>query len=117
MKVQWIHVMIDSPADQAEASARFWETAFGWQLGDPWRAHPEYRSFEPPGTGHSYIAFQTLGEGAPRVHLDVARRDAVLPVQACRRPDRPGGGRVEGRPPEPPRPDVHRLASGPPRRR
>jgi hypothetical protein len=74
MKIQWIHVMIDSPPDLAESSARFWEAALGWSLGDPWRQHPEYRTFDPPD-GDSYIAFQTLQEGQPRVHLDVAVDD------------------------------------------
>jgi predicted enzyme related to lactoylglutathione lyase len=72
---QWLHVFIDIRADVAEASAKFWSAALGWQLGDPWPKHPEFRSFEP-GNGEAYV-HQQVGDHGPRIHFDLEVTDEV----------------------------------------
>jgi predicted enzyme related to lactoylglutathione lyase len=74
MSVRWLHVMIDLPAEVDDAATRFWSRALGWAVGEPWRDHREFRSFEPP-SGDSYVARQLIEHGTPRVHLDVAVDD------------------------------------------
>ena len=70
---QWLHVFIDIRADVAEASAKFWSAALGWELGDQWPGHPEFRSFEPP-TGDPYV-HQQVGDHGPRIHFDLEIAD------------------------------------------
>jgi hypothetical protein len=65
----WLHAVIDVPADQHPTLAAFWSSALGWQLGAPWRGHPELSSFEPP-RGDPYLHLQQI-DGVPRVHLDL----------------------------------------------
>ena len=74
MNLRWLHVMIDLPGGLEDAATRFWASALGWPLGEPWRGHEEFRSFEPPG-GDSYVACQVIEGGPPRVHLDIAVDD------------------------------------------
>jgi glyoxalase superfamily protein len=75
VKIRWLHVMIDLPPEHDEAGSEFWAAALGWPIGEPWRGHPEFRSFQPP-SGDSYVARQLIGSGgSPRVHLDVAVDD------------------------------------------
>lgn len=70
---QWLHVFIDIRADVAEASATFWSAALGWELGEQWPGHPEFRSFEPP-TGDAYV-HQQVGDHGPRIHFDLEVAD------------------------------------------
>jgi hypothetical protein len=74
MNIRWLHVTIDLPADVDDDNSRFWAAALGWPLGEPWRGHPEFCSFEPP-VGDSYVARQVIEDGSPRVHLDIAVDD------------------------------------------
>jgi hypothetical protein len=64
-----LHAVIDVPAGSLATTASFWAAALGWPAGEPWPAHPELRSFEPPD-GDSYVHLQRI-DGPPRVHLDV----------------------------------------------
>ena len=73
---QWLHVFIDVPPDQAEASGRFWSAALGWPLGEPWPEHPEFRDFVPPD-GDPYL-HQQIGDHGPRVHLDLEVADQAV---------------------------------------
>jgi len=70
---QWLHVFIDVRGNVAEVSAKFWSAALGWQLGDSWPRHPEFRSFEP-GDGDAYV-HQQVGDHGPRIHFDVEVTD------------------------------------------
>jgi predicted enzyme related to lactoylglutathione lyase len=74
MNVRWIHVMLDLPAAVAEPATRFWATVLGWPIGEPWRGHAEFQSFEP-SEGVSYVARQVIESGGPRVHVDIAVDD------------------------------------------
>ena len=64
-----LHAVIDVPPGSLATTASFWSAALGWPAGEPWPAHPELRSFEPP-SGDSYVHLQQI-DGAPRVHLDL----------------------------------------------
>jgi hypothetical protein len=66
---QWLHVFLDVRADVEKASGDFWSAALGWQLGDSWPKHPEFRSFEPP-EGDAYV-HQQIGDHGPRIHFDL----------------------------------------------
>lgn len=67
--VPWMHAFVDVPAQHVGAARQFWQAATGWPLGDPWETHPEFRSFQPPGSTR-YLHLQSIG-GAPRIHLDL----------------------------------------------
>ncbi|HSS68298.1 MAG TPA: VOC family protein [Nocardioidaceae bacterium] len=74
MDVRSLHVMLDLPAETADAASLFWATALGWPLGEPWPGHPEFQSFSPPA-GDSYVARQLIDSGSAGIHVDVAVDD------------------------------------------
>ncbi len=69
----WIGAVLDRPADLIEGTDDFWSRALGWEVGQPWRSHPEFHHIDPQ-TGHSHVLVQTI-EGPPRVHLDLYAAD------------------------------------------
>jgi hypothetical protein len=75
----WLHVFVDVPAEAHGAAASFWGEALGWPAGEPWRRHPEFRSFEPP-SGRAYVHLQEIG-GPARVHLDIEADDIETTTQ------------------------------------
>jgi hypothetical protein len=75
----WLHAVIDVPAQQHGAAARFWAGVLGWPLGPAWPGHPELRSFEPPD-GAPYVHLQRIG-GPARVHLDLEVDDPAAGVR------------------------------------
>lgn len=92
----WIHAVIDLPAEQWEAGARFWEASLGWPIGPSWAGHRELSSFEP-ADGDAYVHLQRI-EGPPRVHLDLE----VADVPEARDRWAALGAEITGPPPEPP---------------
>ena len=50
-------------------ATKFWSQALGLELGGRWPGHPEFRSWEQPGT-ESYVHLQ-VGDHGPRVHIDL----------------------------------------------
>lgn len=75
----WLHVVIDVPAPDLARAADFWGAVLGWPTGDPWRGHPELRSFVPP-RGTPYVHLQEI-DGPPRVHLDLETPDPAGTVR------------------------------------
>ena len=73
--MHWLYVSIDVPGEQVETSGRFWSAALGWELGAPWRSHPEFRSLTPP-SGDAYAHLQQI-EGGPGVHFDIGACDVA----------------------------------------
>jgi hypothetical protein len=71
--MEWLHVVIDVPPALAEDAARFWSAALGWDAGEPWSRHPEFRSFQPVD-GDAYVILQ-VGDHDPRVHIDLEVAD------------------------------------------
>lgn len=68
--ITWVHVLLDLPAPARAAGEAFWSAVLGWPLAEPWAAHPEFASFLPP-TGARWVHRQLVGDGPPRVHLDL----------------------------------------------
>jgi len=79
----WVHAVIDIPASSHVETAAFWAEALGWPAGEPWREHPELRSFEPPD-GTAYVHLQEI-DGPPRVHIDLETRDPRSTVRRALR--------------------------------
>ncbi len=69
--MRWVYASIDTPAEHAEETQRFWSAATGWPLGNTWPGYPEFRSLDPP-LGDPYVIIQTIEEGHLAVHFDVA---------------------------------------------
>ena len=61
--MRWLYVSFDVPDEAAEPPSRFWPAVLGWQLGEPWQGHPEFRSLRPP------LATCTPTSSASRVRL------------------------------------------------
>jgi glyoxalase superfamily protein len=77
-----VHAVVDVPAADLAEAAWFWGQVLGWPAGDPWPAHPELRSFQPP-SGSPYVHLQQI-DGSPRVHLDVEADEPEATVErAC----------------------------------
>ena len=77
--VGWLHVIIDVAPESAQSSAAFWSEALGWSIGEPFSAHPEFRSFVPP-EGAPYV-HQQIGDHGPRIHLDAEVTDLAAATE------------------------------------
>jgi Glyoxalase-like domain len=77
--MNWVHAVVDVPAEQHARMAEFWGRALGWSAGAAWPMHPELRSFEPP-SGTPYLHLQQI-VGPSRVHLDVESDAPDVTVQ------------------------------------
>lgn len=72
--MHWLYVSIDVPAAEAGEAGRFWSQALGWELGDPWRGHREFRSLTPRD-GDGYAHLQQTGNSVSAVHFDIGTPD------------------------------------------
>ncbi len=95
-------LLIDAPADQAEASAQFWSSALGAALAHP-PGEPQFTSLSDAVPG-LVTAVQAVDD-PPRYHLDIETDDAPAEVtrllalgaeevsawQGCRTLRAPGG--------------------------
>jgi len=73
--MRWLYVSFDVPDVAAEAARQFWPAVLGWQLGEPWEGHPEFRSLRPP-KGDMYAHVQRV-EGQPALHFDLGVDDVA----------------------------------------
>ena len=73
--VNWLYVSFDVPADAAGAAESFWPAVLGWQLGEPWEGHPEFRSLRPP-SGDMYAHVQRV-DGPIAIHFDLGVDDVA----------------------------------------
>jgi predicted enzyme related to lactoylglutathione lyase len=71
--VNWVHCILDVPVGAAAATTRFWSAVLGWEIGEPWSKHPEFRSLEPPDGG-SFVHVQVI-DGPARIHCDLTVGD------------------------------------------
>ena len=78
--VNWLYVSFDVPDDAADAAEAFWPAVLGWELGEPWPGHHEFRSLRPPG-GETYAHVQRV-DGPLAVHFDLGVDD--VPAAAAR---------------------------------
>ncbi len=81
-------VVIDVPTGDHDRELAFWEAATGQGL--PQLKYPEYHGARLPGQDLGLLV-QRLGEGPPRVHLDIHTDDAEA---EARRLEKLGAQRV-----------------------
>ncbi len=86
--MEWLHVVIDVPPDEADTSTEFWSAVLGWPAGPAWPGQPAFCSFEPP-TGKAYVHRQ-VGDHGPRVHVDLEVDDIAAETVRLRNE----GGRI-----------------------
>lgn len=85
MAVSWVSAFLDlTPADFDEGVA-FWRGVTGYGLSAPRGDHDEFATLAPPD-GDDFLRVQRLGQGPPRVHLDLHDPDHEFAVHAS-----PGG--------------------------
>jgi hypothetical protein len=68
--ITWAHVIVDLPEPARPAGEAFWSAVLGGSLGEAWDGHPEFASFLP-SAGTRSVHRQVVGNGPPRVHLDL----------------------------------------------
>jgi predicted enzyme related to lactoylglutathione lyase len=71
--MRWIYVSFDVPPGDADAQHAFWPAVLGWELGEPWHGHEEFRSLRPP-SGDMYAHMQTV-DGSAALHFDLGVDD------------------------------------------
>ena len=72
---RWIYLSFDVPAGDADAEQRFWPAVLGWELGEPWQGHEEFRSLRPP-SGDTYAHMQRVN-GPVALHFDLGVDDVA----------------------------------------
>ena len=71
--MRWIYVSFDVPESDAAAEQAFWPAVLGWELGEPWQGHEEFRSLRPP-SGDMCAHMQTV-DGPLALHFDLGVDD------------------------------------------
>ena len=79
----WIQLFLDTPTDTADDALAFWAAATGWPPSAPRGEHDQFRTLVPPA-GSSYVKVQAVGDGGPRVHLDLDTPDPGAAVRVSR---------------------------------
>ena len=73
--MRWLYVSFDVPESASDVAEAFWPAVLGWELGEPWHGHSEFRSLRPPG-GDTYAHLQRV-DGPLAVHFDVGVDDVA----------------------------------------
>ena len=81
--ISWVHVLLDLPEPARSAAEQFWAAVLGGPLGEPMASHPEFASFVPP-SGDRWVHRQIVGDGPPRVHLDLEVADLDPEIERLR---------------------------------
>lgn len=68
--ITWAHAVLDLPEPARAAGETFWSDVLGSTVAEPWMGRPELASFQPP-SGTRSVHRQVVGDGPPRVHLDL----------------------------------------------
>lgn len=69
-RLLWTSAFLDLPADRFEAGVQFWSAVTGYRVSEPRGDHLEFATLVPP-VGDDFLRVQRLGDGGPRVHLDL----------------------------------------------
>jgi hypothetical protein len=72
-------VVIDVPSADHERTLQFWGRAIG-RAWSQYERFPEYHGVGLPGNAEFSLLIQLLGEGEPRVHLDIHTDDLAAEV-------------------------------------
>jgi len=78
----WLSAFLDYPADSHAAGAAFWEDVTGYQRSAARGPHDEFATLVPPD-GDDYLRVQRVGDGRPRLHLDVHVEDVRATADAA----------------------------------
>jgi len=70
----WVSAFLDYPAEQYDVGVAFWEDVTGFERSASRGPHDEFATLLPPD-GDDYLRVQRVGDGSPRVHLDVHVED------------------------------------------
>ncbi len=70
MEIRWLTAFIDMPSHLFDAGATFWEEVTGSSRTEMRGEREEFATLVPPD-GDSYLRVQRVGEGEPRIHLDL----------------------------------------------
>ncbi len=70
VSLRWITAYLDQPAASAADALAYWEALTGTRASAPRGEHDEFRTLVPP-SGDAALRFQTVGDGDPRLHLDL----------------------------------------------
>lgn len=66
----WLSAFLDYPAPVHAVGSAFWSDVTGYALSAPRGSEGEFATLVPPD-GDDYLRVQRVGDGAPRVHLDL----------------------------------------------
>jgi hypothetical protein len=72
--IRWLTVFIDLPADRFDREAHFWTAVTATTLSAPRGDHGEFATLQP-ATGTPIVKLQRVGDGQPRLHLDLHVED------------------------------------------
>lgn len=84
VSLRWITAYLDQPAASAADALAYWEALTGTRASVPRGDHDEFRTLVPPH-GDAALRFQVVGDGAPRVHLDLHVDDVEAAVAEAQR--------------------------------
>lgn len=73
-------IVVDVPGHETERAARFWRGATGADLTHLYPDSPEYVGADLPYAERFTFLVQALGEGEPRIHLDIHADDVEAEV-------------------------------------
>lgn len=68
--ITWVTAFLDLPAQAWDASREFWRGVTGYGLSAPRGPDAAFQTLVPPD-GDAYLRVQRLGDGGPRVHIDL----------------------------------------------
>jgi glyoxalase superfamily protein len=66
----WLSAFLDFPPDRYDAGVAFWADVTGFATSVPRGPREEFATLVPPD-GDAYLRVQRVGDGRPRLHLDV----------------------------------------------
>ncbi|WP_101523694.1 VOC family protein [Nocardioides houyundeii] len=86
----WLTAFLDLPTPYFGRTVRFWADVTGYEVSPVRGADGEFASLLPP-VGDEHLRVQRVGDGEPRIHLDLHVAD---PAAAARSAEQAGATRV-----------------------
>ena len=76
----WLSAFLDLPAATHAAGTAYWSSVTGYEVSAPRGDRDEFATLVPPD-GDDFLRVQRVGDGEPRVHLDVHVTDPDAAAQ------------------------------------
>ena len=76
MTPRWVTAFLDLPDASHDLGIDFWSEVTGYRLSPRRGQHGEFATLVPP-QGQDYLRVQRVGDGAPRIHLDLGVDDVT----------------------------------------